>query len=186
MILLRHGQSHFNLHFSATRQDPGLVDPGLTPAGRRQAAEAAEVLGAHDLRRIVASPYRRTLETADVVAERLGLPVLVQPVIRERAFFTCDVGSPRSSLDRLWPAFDFADLSELWWPEPEESEAELERRCASFRAYAGALADWPHLLVVTHWGFIRGLTGCEVANGALLRFDPIRAATEPVVRHAAS
>ena len=26
MILIRHGQSHFNLHFGATRIDPGIGD----------------------------------------------------------------------------------------------------------------------------------------------------------------
>ena len=42
MILVRHGQSHFNLHFSATRVDPGIEDPELTDEGVRQAATAAE------------------------------------------------------------------------------------------------------------------------------------------------
>jgi broad specificity phosphatase PhoE len=32
MILLRHGQSEFNLHFSVTRRDPGIADPKLTQA----------------------------------------------------------------------------------------------------------------------------------------------------------
>ena len=181
MILLRHGQSHFNVHFAATRQDPGIIDPGLTEAGRRQAAEAAAALKGLGLRRVLASPYRRTLETAEIVAGRLGLSVLVEPVIRERCYFTCDIGSPRSDLGERWPHFDFADLGERWWPEPEETEAEVALRCGDFRTAAAALDDWQLLLVVTHWGFIRGLTGHEVGNGALLRFDPHRQTTEPVV-----
>ena len=56
MILMRHGQSHFNLHYGMTRRDPGLRDPGLTGLGRRQAAAAAEILRRHDVRGIVASP----------------------------------------------------------------------------------------------------------------------------------
>jgi hypothetical protein len=32
--------------------------------------------------------------------------------------------------------------------------------------------DWPHVAVVSHWGFIRGLTGQAVTNGTLLQFDP--------------
>ena len=40
MILVRHGQSHFNVHFAKTRVDPGIVDPGLTEEGERQAREA--------------------------------------------------------------------------------------------------------------------------------------------------
>ena len=41
MILIRHGQSEFNLHFSATRIDPGIPDPKLTPLGEAQAEAAA-------------------------------------------------------------------------------------------------------------------------------------------------
>ena len=44
MILLRHGQSEFNLHFSVTRRDPGIIDPRLTPLGHQQAEDAARAL----------------------------------------------------------------------------------------------------------------------------------------------
>ena len=98
MMLVRHGQSHFNVHFGATRQDPGIVDPGLTEEGVLQAELAGESLLSFDIRRIVASPYSRTLETAEIIAETLGLPVTVDPLVRERAHFTCDIGSPRSRL----------------------------------------------------------------------------------------
>ena len=73
MILIRHGQSHFNLHFGATRVDPGIVDPGLTDEGSRQVAAAADGLRKTDLRRIISSPYTRTLESAAILAEALGL-----------------------------------------------------------------------------------------------------------------
>src|SRR3546814_12714551 len=39
MILVRHGQSHFNVHFARTRVDPGIVDPQLTEEGERQAQD---------------------------------------------------------------------------------------------------------------------------------------------------
>ena len=181
MILLRHGQSQFNVHFSVTRVDPGIEDPELTPDGERQAGEAGDRLGALDVRRIVASPYRRTLHTAHIIAEALGLPVSVEPLIREHAVFTCDIGTPTSELRRRWPGFDFADLPEIWWPRLGENEAEVRVRCEHFRRTAAVLADWPHLLVVSHWGFIRGLTGAELANGAMMRFDPVSTGTTMVV-----
>lgn len=172
MILIRHGQSHFNVVFGETRVDPGIVDPGLTDEGRRQAEAAAQTLVEHDVRRILASPYSRTLHTAEIIAEHLGLSVTIEPLVRERCFFICDLGSPRSELSARWPDFEFGDLPERWWPEPQESEHELLARCTEFRAAMGAAEDWPHVAVVSHWGFIRGLTGQEVANGTVLRFDP--------------
>jgi hypothetical protein len=35
-----------------------------------------------------------------------------------------------------------------------------------------AIPDWPDVLVVTHWGFIRGLTGVTVGNSEAIPFDP--------------
>ncbi len=170
MILVRHAQSHFNLHFGATRQDPGIVDAGLTETGIEQARAACEVLARHDIRRILASPYTRTLETTEIILEKLDLPVTIEPLVREQAHFTCDIGSPRSQLSGRWPAFDFGDLPERWWPE-RETEAELLARCNSFRATMAEVDDWRYVLIVTHWGFIRGLTGQEVANATVLSFD---------------
>ena len=43
---------------------------------------------------------------------------------------------------------------------------------ARFRLAMADSADWRQVLVVTHWGFIRGLTGRSVENGTLLSFDP--------------
>lgn len=172
MILVRHGQSHFNVVYSQTRQDPGYIDPGLTEDGIVQARAVAGALGAHDVRRILASPYTRALHTAEIIAARLDLPVRIEPLVRERAHFACDVGSPRSRLKARWPHFDFADLPERWWPDPSESHEEVSARCAAFRAAMIATDDWAHVVVVSHWGFIRGLTGHEVANGAIVPFSP--------------
>ncbi len=172
MNLIRHGQSHFNVVFNETREDPGIVDPGLTGEGERQAEAVAEMLLQRDVRRILASPYSRTLHTAEIIAGRLGLGVTVEPLVRERTFFMCDVGSPRSRLAERWPGFDFGDLPERWWPDPEETEQALLARCTAFRAAMAQTEDWAYVAVVSHWGFIRGLTGQAVENGSLMSFDP--------------
>ncbi len=171
MILIRHGQTEFNVVYGATRQDPGVVDPGLTEEGIRQIESAGEALVGYDLRRILASPYSRALQTAEIIAEQLGLAVEVEPLVRERAYFACDIGSPRSHLTTRWPDFDFRDLAERWWDEPEETEDRLLLRCTEFHSSVSVLDDWRHLLVVSHWGFIKGLTGLAVQNGELVSFD---------------
>ena len=107
MILLRHGQSEFNLHFGATRRDPGIIDPRLTELGHTQAREAAHQLAGQGIQRIIVSPYTRALQTACPVAEALGLPLIVDPIVRERYAFACDVGSPRTALERDWPMSRF-------------------------------------------------------------------------------
>ena len=175
MILLRHGQSEFNLHFTATRQDPGIEDPRLTELGHRQAEAAAEALAGEPIRRILCSPYTRALQTAAPVANRLGLPVTVTTSVRERYAFACDVGSSSAHLRVAWPDHDFSAIDEIWWPEDEEHDHEIEARAAEFRAEMAALPDWRETLVVSHWGFILAMTGERVDNGSWLRCDP----TEP-------
>ena len=172
MILLRHGQSEFNLHFTATRRDPGIVDPRLTELGHAQAAEAVRQLAGERIARIITSPYTRALQTAAPIAHALRVKVLINPVVRERYAFACDVGTPRTELERAWPGHDFSTIDEVWWPPIEEPAPSVVHRAALFRAEMAALPDWSDTLVVSHWGFILSLTGKRVMNGELLRCDP--------------
>lgn len=180
MILLRHGQSEFNLHFAATRRDPGIADPRLTELGHQQALAAAEALAGEGIRRIIASPYTRALQTAAPIARRLNLPVHVIPTVRERYAFACDIGSPRTALAQDWPHLDFSTIDEIWWPPIEEPDHGIEARAALFRAEMAALPDWRETLVVSHWGFILAMTGSRVTNGEWLRCDPTAPGPEAI------
>ncbi|MFX4220111.1 MAG: histidine phosphatase family protein [Thalassobaculum sp.] len=177
MYLLRHGESEFNVHFSKTRIDPGIEDPAITDAGRAQAEAAAEHLAARGIRRVVASPYRRALQTAAIVADRIGLGIEIEPLVRERCWFVCDVGTPASRLRSDWPSISFGDLPERWWPEIGENEDELGVRCTAFRDKLATAESWDDTVFVTHWAFIRGLTGLTVPNGTVLALDRSLAGT---------
>ena len=172
MILLRHGQSEFNLLFTATRKDPGIPDPKLTPLGRQQAEAAAAALAGEGIRRIICSPYTRALQTAAPVARALGVPIFVNPVVRERYAFSCDIGSPRLQLALAWPDLDFSAIPEVWWPAIEEPADGVVGRAELFRAEMRAMPDWSQTLVVSHWGFILSMTGTSVTNGQWRRCDP--------------
>jgi len=172
MILMRHGQSHFNARFGITRVDPGLRDPGLTDLGRSQAMATATHLRQHEVKGIIASPYTRALETAEIVAAALDMPFSVDPIVGEQACFTCDIGTPRAALSDRWPHLSLDHLPDEWWPALEESDSSLDHRCRMFRARMAEGGDWRGVLVVTHYHVIRTLTGHIVANAALVRFDP--------------
>jgi broad specificity phosphatase PhoE len=181
LYLIRHGQTLFNLIYGSTRKDPGIRDPDLTEEGRRQIAVVegrrqiavvAEDLQSLGIRRILASPYTRTLHSAHIIAEALGLAIVVEAQVRERAFFACDIGTARSELGKRWPKVEFGDLPEVWWPQLDESDEELGARCHGFRSRHQEPRSRDGLLVVSHWGFIRGLTGQEVGNGQLVFYNP--------------
>ncbi len=170
MILVRHGEGLWNTHFHLSRIDAAMADPVLTETGRNQARLAAERLEEHGIKRLIASPYRRTLETAVIIAERLGLDIEVDPLVRERCAFSCDQGSPASALARLWPEIDFSGLEEIWWGRRIESQASIDRRSRTFADAMVRTADWQLAAVVSHWGFIRASTGRSLGNAELVRW----------------
>ena len=172
MILLRHGQSEFNLHLAATRVDPGIEDPRLTEYGHVQAARAADHLADKPIRRIIASPYTRAIQTAAPIARRLGLKVEIQLIVRERFGLPCDIGTPRERLARSWPEHDFSAIPDKWWPDTHETADDVTGRARLFRAQIQTTPDWAETLVVSHWGFILCMTGQNIGNGETITCDP--------------
>ncbi len=182
MILLRHGQSWFNHHFSATRRDPGIEDPELTAQGQAQAEEAVRTLAGQVITRIIVSPYIRALQTAEPVLRLLpDVPVEVAHEVRERAAFVCDIGSAPEVLAARFPQHEFGHLPLCWWHEGFEPEDVVIARAKAFREAMAVREDEGTTLVVSHWAFILALTGASVGNGELLWYDPRGAIPEKIV-----
>lgn len=176
MFLLRHGQSYFNLHFNDSGIDPGIVDPHLTPLGVDQAVAAAHTLADVELTRIIVSPYTRALQTAQPVVAHHQVPVEIHVGVRERAAYSCDIGSPPDLLAERFPHHDFSHLPTPWWHEGIESAGQTERRAAAFRTEMATRSDSATTLLVSHWAFILALTGRSLENGDLVQYDPRSAA----------
>ena len=105
--MLRHGESTANVE-GLIVSVPGpraLTEVGLTPLGRAQAREAADVGAAQGLGPgtvVVSSDFARALQTAEEFAGGLGAaaPSLDQR-LRERSFGRHDEG-PASAYDQVW------------------------------------------------------------------------------------
>nr|WP_246416719.1 bifunctional RNase H/acid phosphatase [Nocardioides luti] len=91
IILLRHGVTPHTLE---KRFSGGLAssNPGLSDEGRDQVRAAAEWLAplAERIDAVIASPVRRTLESAEIVAAVLGKSIEVEPGFAEMEFGTWD------------------------------------------------------------------------------------------------
>jgi broad specificity phosphatase PhoE len=172
MLLLRHGQSYFNLHFTPTRIDPGIEDPELTELGFAQADAAAARLADVPLTRIIISPYMRALQTAQPILKSHQVPAEIMHEVRERAAFTCDVGSHPGLLAGRFPHHDFDHLPPKWWSEPVETLAATTQRADDFRAVTVRRKDAQTTLLVSHWAFILALTGTSLENGEIFEYDP--------------
>ena len=154
LLLVRHGQSVWN----AEGRWQGQADPPLSALGEEQAREAAPRLAALGFARIVASDLQRARRTAEIVAEALGLPVEVDPDLRE-----IDVGDwtgmTRAEIEARWPG-ELAAWSEGRSESTMggESRAHLTARARStILRVAAEASPGDHVLLVSHGALIRNL-----------------------------
>ena len=100
LILVRHGVTP---HTVEKRFSGGLAsaNPGLSDEGRDQVRATAQWLAqiADDVDAVIASPVRRTLESAEIVAETLGRKVEIEPGFAEMEF-------------GVWDGMTFAEVAE--------------------------------------------------------------------------
>jgi probable phosphoglycerate mutase len=91
LVLVRHGATELT---ASKRFSGGLAssNPGLTDEGRAQVREVGDWLSpigdAVDV--VVTSPVRRTRESAEILAERLGVGLVEEPGFAEMEFGTWD------------------------------------------------------------------------------------------------
>ncbi len=84
LYFTRHGQTVWNVENKIC----GVTDIPLTDLGRAQARQLGRRLAAesHGITRILCSPLVRAEETARLIAAETGLPLTVEPRLREQAF----------------------------------------------------------------------------------------------------
>ncbi len=79
LIILRHGETEWNRE----ERFRGMADLPLTEKGLQQAKSAAERIATLKPQVIYSSPLRRTIQTAEIVADPLGLPVQPSEDLRD-------------------------------------------------------------------------------------------------------
>lgn len=149
-ILLRHGETALTpqKRFSGS----GGTDPELSATGRAQAADAAAACAARGtVQAVVSSPLRRCRETAQAVADRLGLEVHVEEGLRETDFGAWE-GLTFGEARERYPA----DL-DVWLASPDaaptgggESFTTVARRVAAARDLLIERHRGTTALLVTH------------------------------------
>lgn len=148
IVLVRHGETDWNRE----RRFQGHADMPLNDTGRRQARELADALRDEGLSAVYTSPLRRASETAEIVADRLGLEAEELEALRE-----IDVGDWQGlTVDEVKTRFpERADVAWRWgWPNGETHE---ELRARVLPALLGLDRQHPggRILGVTHAGPIR-------------------------------
>jgi broad specificity phosphatase PhoE len=142
VYLVRHGQ---------VDRRTNLTDPPLSSQGWREAMQVAAYLHARPIARVYASPLRRAQETSAPLAAALGLPVIVEPRLRERANFGDLPGQTFEEFVALW---EQCSRDRDCLPPVGDSSRQAGQRVEEF--VAAVHADLPHgeVVAVGHGGLI--------------------------------
>jgi broad specificity phosphatase PhoE len=148
LLLVRHGETDWN----RDGRWQGHSDTHLNESGREQAARLADELDGVDV--IYSSDLARARETAEIVAERVDLPVHLDPRLRERSFGAWE-GKTGPEIES-----EFAAAHAQWLaggPGADDAEpfAEFAARVESFLAEVVARHPDETVLIVAHGGSIR-------------------------------
>ncbi|WP_300266020.1 histidine phosphatase family protein [Microbacterium sp.] len=163
LTLVRHGQTDWNLE----RRIQGTTDIPLNDTGRDDARTAAALLAQHTHHAIYASPLVRAHETAQIIADQLGLESpQPAPDMREREF-----GAGEGLLVE-----EYLETYRDWQGLPDGAESLDEVRDRAISALDAIAADARRrsapqaesVIVVTHGGVIRSLLH-HVSGGTLPR-----------------
>ncbi len=156
-LVVRHGESDWNLAGRVQGQADG---PVLTEAGRRQAREAAELLAGLGATRLISSDLTRAVETAEIIAARLGLAVETEAALREQRLG--DLEGRLAGELRSLPVPEGHYITEVRWGGGESVE-DLHGRLTTYVHRLLAEADGQTLVLVTHAGTMQVLRA--VADG---------------------
>ena len=147
---IRHGETEWN----AGRRVQGHSDVPLSPRGEEQARELAERLADWPIEAIYSSDLSRALDTARPLADRLGLELRVDPILRERNFGAFEGLQDSEVAARL-------DDPEAFWrdadtrPDEGESRREVWHRVSTFLDRLLENPPANEIVIVSHGGPIR-------------------------------
>ncbi|MFN2540504.1 MAG: histidine phosphatase family protein [Mycobacteriales bacterium] len=152
IVLLRHGRTADN----ADGRIQGQLDTPLDELGLMQAEALGTVFGADPPAVVVSSDLQRAQATARAVCDHVGLPLGLDPRLRE-TFFGEWQGLTGDEVAAGWPVEFEAWRRHEGHPVGGETPWEVGER-----AYAAAqehLVEEGTLLLVTHGGTARALVG---------------------------
>lgn len=147
--LIRHGQKESN---------PG--DPGLTELGISQAKLAGKYLSQFPISKIIASPYKRTQQTAQNIGEQLGLDFETHDALKERMNWDHESIPKEEFLSEWTKATHDRNYIPKWGSSSQATGKGINELVKSFKS-----VQPQHIVLVSHGGaivdFLRTVCGDE-------------------------
>ena len=169
IYLIRHAESEANA--AVDLDNPTYYyDARITKRGESQALKVKNVLENIHFDTYICSPLTRTLQTFSIIFP--DKRPIIEPLIREHLFHSCDVGRQPSSLKKDFTSFDFSNLNDFWWNNNrpinekkivKENFNDIKNRLDKFKLWLNK-SNSNTIALVSHGTFLSQITGYMLEN----------------------
>lgn len=148
---VRHGETDHNVHSVITSGNPGKP---INALGKGQAEVSAALLSGQSVAAVYTSPLLRARNTAEIIGEACGAPVITDAELRECAVGALEGQGDAAAFARFNEALDrwFIDqeLSFPLGPEGESATSAIARMNAFLRDLSARHPSSDTVVVVSH------------------------------------
>ena len=169
LYLIRHAESEANA--ASDLDNPTYYyDARITKRGESQALKAKNVLENIHFDTYICSPLTRTLQTFSIIFP--DKKPIIEPLIREHLFHSCDVGRQPDNLKKDFKSFDFSNLNDFWWNNNKpinekkivkENFNDIKNRLDKFKLWLNK-SNSNTIALVSHGTFLSQITGYMLEN----------------------
>ena len=169
IYLIRHAESEANA--AVDLDNPTYYyDARITKKGEEQALKTRTKLNNIKFDTYICSPLTRTLQTFSLIFPN-KIP-MIEPLIREHLFHSCDVGRQPETLKKEFKLFNFSNLNKYWWNNNKpinekkivkENHNDIKKRLDKFKLWLND-NESKTIALVSHGTFLSQITGYMLEN----------------------
>ena len=180
LYLIRHAESVANV--AADLDNPTYYyDARITEKGKKQALRLFQKIKYISFDKYYCSPLTRTMQTFSLVFP--NKKPIIDPLIREQLYHSCDVGRQPKILKKEFKKYNFTNLSDYWWNNnipinekliKQETRKDIHDRLRKFIQSLKKVKS-ENIVIVSHGTYLSQITEYMLDNCELFicNFDDI-------------
>ena len=164
LYFVRHGETNSNLQKRVVSFDDRLTDNG-----RLQAQQVAARIAGMPIDLIIVSPQKRTKETAEIIAKKIGKNVQFVALLEERKWPSEIEGKPMNDpeVEKIFALImEKSNADPNWHYSDEENFVDVKKRARLFIEFVSGLSE-ENILAVSHEYFIKLVIATMIFNDQL-------------------
>lgn len=165
VYLIRHGETDLNIN-----KIHQLPDTPLSSNGIQQIKGIAPFLASCNISTIYCSPLKRTKQSADIIADTLGIKIVLSPNLEEIRKPSEIIGKKHNELKvlKIKQVIKENYHNEKWHFSDEENFLDVKERTSIFMKSLTMLDESKNIIIVTHAYVSKMLLALALFNNDLI------------------